>query len=268
MFLRKQVLQNQKCMYLPALQTWGGSYHDKMLPHLSGVTWICLLCVFQYSTFNNPYASAHLCDKWQGWPGANDRKKWRLQSCSCSSVSEEEGSRALGVALGVSYKEERERAALTEDTKGWQPSRWVTRETHFGWKEKQGIWKAGCQSRTEDETKQRKHAPELRAASCLCLCLSPCSRSPSFWMLIHILLFLLSSLFTPTTVLIGSHVCFFPAESRLWASPGQGLAFYKRLMNEWTRKEWNWIFFESVGQIRSIAYNKVTSEKSHSRKHK
>lgn len=133
-----------------------------------------------------------------------------MQSCSCSSISEEEGSRALGMALGVSYKDE-QRAALTEDTKGWQPSRWVTQETHFGWKEKQGIWKAGCQSRTEDETKQRKHSPELRAASYLCL--SPCSRSPSFWMLIHILLFLLSSLFTPTTVLIGSHVCFFFLQS-------------------------------------------------------
>lgn len=188
-----------------------------------------------------------------------------MQSCSCSPISEEEGSRALGMALGVSYKEE-QRTALTEDTKGWQPSCWVTQETHFRWKKKQGIWKAGCQSRTEDETKQRKRSPELRAASYLCL--SPCSRSPSFWMLIHILLFLLSSLFTPTTVLIGSHVCFFPPESRLWASPGQGLAFYKRLMNEWTRKEWNWIFFASVGQIRYIAYNKVTSEKSHSRKHK
>lgn len=50
-----------------------------------------------------------------------------------------------------------------------------------------------------------------------------------------------------------SHYCtywfpclLFAPKSRLCTSPGQGLAFYKRSMNEWTSKGRNWILFKPL----------------------
>lgn len=46
-----------------------------MFPRPSVVICICFPCILQYSIFNTPYASSHLCDKWQGWLGSKERGK-------------------------------------------------------------------------------------------------------------------------------------------------------------------------------------------------
>lgn len=73
-----------------------------------------------------------------------------------------------------------------------------------------------------------------------------CLLPPPSRRLMNILFYRLSFCFSRHYFTYWFPCLLFPPESRLWASPGQGLAFYKRSMNEWTRKEWNWNLFEPV----------------------
>lgn len=96
----------------------------QMLPHISGVTCMCLLCFVQYSTFNIPYTSGCLCDEWQDRLGWDERRKGRMHGSRSASVLED-CSGALGMAVGVSHVEERQQPP--GECRGLQPSCWVPR---------------------------------------------------------------------------------------------------------------------------------------------
>ena len=180
--------------------------------------------------------------KWQ--------RKGKMQGCRSSPVSEE-GSEPW-VWSGCESRGRIERGAFKENEGDGHlaglPGKltlgkwWGEKNTYL--KGRVSIWDRGWNKI------EKKHSPELRAASYPLP--SPSSRTLSFQGLMTF-----CSTFFPFT--FHTDQCtywfphlFFPPESRLWAPPGQGLAFYKRLMNEWTRKEGNWILFEPVGQIRSL----------------
>lgn len=155
------------------------------------------------------------------------------------------------------------------ENEGGQSSCWVTQETHPGeiMRRKNTDVKGRASLYNRGWNKTEKTFP--RTKDCLPSLPPPSSRTPSSFQ------GLTASCFTFFPVTLHTHQCaywyprlLFLPESRLWTSPGQGLAFYKRLMNEWTRKDWNWILSAPVGQVRYLSDNKVTSKKSHSRKHK
>lgn len=114
--------------------------------------------------FPTQYFQYPICFYTPLWLGSGDRKKERHRAAEVHQYQKKMVVEPW-VWLGVCESWGRMTHALAGAAKGWHPSCCFTPETPFGWEENKQVWRAGCQPRTEDETKQRKQSPELRAAS-------------------------------------------------------------------------------------------------------